>query len=134
DGLGDNSDECPDEAGVKGENGCPEEEGSNVIVIGAATAGAGAVVTTLLFFGLPRLMRRISMTEEVVDKKFQDELWGVGENQPMGPPTDAMVDEPNTNLQGEIRPDGYEYLQWPPDEGDWWYRSHSGLPWNKWQS
>jgi hypothetical protein len=133
DGLGDNSDECPDEAGPTGENGCPEEEGSNILVIGVATAGTGVVVSTLLFFLFPRMMRNISMTEEVADKNFQDEWWGNEENLPMGPPSESVVHEgPRIDLQGVIRPDGYEYIQWPPDEGGWWYRSHAGLPWNEW--
>ena len=135
DGLGDNSDDCPDEAGSTGENGCPEEEGSNILVVGAATAGAGVVVSTLLFFLFPRLMRNISKTEEMSGKNFQDELWGNEENLPMGPPSELLADNtPRIDLQGVIRPDGYEYIQWPPDEGGWWYRSHAGLPWDEWKN
>jgi hypothetical protein len=135
DGVGDNSDDCPDEAGSAGEKGCPEEEGSNILVIGAATAGTGVVVSTLLFFLLPRMMRNISTAEEVADKNFQDELWGNQENLPMGPPSESMADKgPRIDLQGEIRPDGYEYIQWPPDEGGWWYRSDAGLPWVEWKN
>jgi hypothetical protein len=135
DGVGDNSDDCPDDAGSSSEKGCPEEEGSNVLVVGVATAGAGVVVSTLLFFLFPRMMRNISMSEEVTDKNFQDELWGDQENLPMGPPSESMAyEEPRIDLQGVIRPDGYEYIQWPPDEGGWWYRSHAGLPWDEWKN
>jgi len=135
DGLGDNSDDCPDEAGSTGENGCPEEEGSNILVVGAATAGAGVVVSTLLFFLFPRMMRNISKTEEMSSKNLQDELWGNEENLPMGPPSELLADNtPRIDLQGVIRPDGYEYIQWPPDEGGWWYRSHAGLPWDEWKN
>jgi len=135
DGLGDNSDDCPDEAGSTGENGCPEEEGSNILVVGAATAGAGVVVSTLLFFLFPRMMRNISKTEEMSGKNLQDELWGNEENLPMGPPSELLADNtPRIDLQGVIRPDGYEYIQWPPDEGGWWYRSHAGLPWDEWKN
>jgi hypothetical protein len=79
------------------------------------------------------MMRNAGMSEKLAENKFKDEVWG--DDLPMGPPTDTIVESaPNINLQGVIRSDGYEYVEWPPDEGSWWFRSHAGLPWSKWEN
>ena len=40
---------------------------------------------------------------------------------------------PTAKLKGEVNEnDGYEYLEHPSGSGKWYYRTHAGEPWNKW--
>ena len=65
---------------------------------------------------------------------MEDELWG--EPTPQGPPTaeEMAIDEPANSLIGVVRDDGFEYIEWPPDSEEWWYRQHSGTGWDRWQN
>jgi hypothetical protein len=136
DGIGDNADECsntPDGVTVDG-NGCAVESGVSMAVkVGLGVGGTLAGASLLLFF-LPRMMRRMSMAEELATEQFNDELWGGDARAQTGPPIDdsEAVAAPAANLQGNMQPDGFEYIEWPPDSGGWWVRENSGLPWTKW--
>jgi hypothetical protein len=136
DGIGDNADECsntPDDITVNG-HGCVVESGvSTAVIVGAGVGGTLAGASLLLFF-LPRMMRRMSMTEELATEQFNDELWGENATQPTGPQSvdSEAVAAPAANLQGDMQPDGFEYIEWPPDSEGWWVREHSGLSWTKW--
>jgi hypothetical protein len=135
DGVGDNADECsntPDGVTVDG-HGCAVESGVSMAVKVGVGVGGTLAGASLLFFFLPRMMRRMSMTEELANEQFHDELWGEA-SKPSGPPSDDLEAEaaPAANLQGDMQPDGFEYIEWPPDSRGWWVREHSGLPWKKW--
>ncbi len=136
DGVGDGRDLCPNtptEVSVD-DDGCTVDDSlSNVLVIGAGVGGA-ALGSGLLFIGIPRLFGRRAKAEEMTGRKMEDELWG--EPTPQGPPTaeEMAIDEPANSLVGAVRDDGFEYIEWPPDSEDWWYRQHSGTGWDRWQN
>ena len=51
--------------------------------------------------------------------------------QPSPPET---VEMPAITEIGVVKDDGYEWLQWPQGNGEWWYRrAHSQAQWKKWQ-
>ena len=39
---------------------------------------------------------------------------------------------PSPILQGQMNSDGYEYLEWPSDSGQWYYRDPSTGQWIMW--
>ena len=46
----------------------------------------------------------------------------------------SVMAEPAIDEIGMIRDDGYEWLEWPREGGEWWYRrAHSNVRWKKWQ-
>jgi hypothetical protein len=136
DGVGDGRDLCPNtptEVSVD-DDGCTVDDSySNVLIIGAGVGGA-ALGSGLLFLGIPRLFGRVAKAEEMTGRKMEDELWG--EPTPQGPPTaeEMAIDEPANSLVGAVRDDGFEYIEWPPDSEDWWYRQHSGTGWDRWHN
>ena len=50
------------------------------------------------------------------------------------PAPPEAVEEPAITEIGVVKDDGYEWLQWPQGNGEWWYRrAHSQTRWKKWQ-
>jgi hypothetical protein len=47
---------------------------------------------------------------------------------------DVYADEetPPTSMQGTVQPDGHEYVEWPTESGDWWYRQDTEQQWAPW--
>jgi hypothetical protein len=46
----------------------------------------------------------------------------------------SVMAEPGVSETGLVRDDGYEWLQWPGEGDEWWYRrAHSNGRWKKWQ-
>ena len=39
---------------------------------------------------------------------------------------------PSIDAKGELRPDGYEWLEHPVGNGTWWYRASGASSWKKW--
>jgi hypothetical protein len=39
---------------------------------------------------------------------------------------------PSIDAKGELRPDGYEWLEHPVGNGAWWYRASGASSWSKW--
>jgi hypothetical protein len=46
--------------------------------------------------------------------------------------TEVGADGPDPALQGEVQPDGNEYLQWPMESEQWWYRKDAQQAWDLW--
>jgi hypothetical protein len=45
----------------------------------------------------------------------------------------AEPSSPHVAQVGEVQPDGYEYLEHPPDSGSWWYRDQQTNHWEPWK-
>ena len=45
---------------------------------------------------------------------------------------DMAENEPDSSIQGTVQPDGYEYLEWPSDSEEWWYREDEQDSWVPW--
>ncbi len=45
----------------------------------------------------------------------------------------AMASTPHPSQVGQIQPDGYEYLEHPPNSETWWYRDQNTNHWMKYQ-
>jgi hypothetical protein len=133
DGVGDNMDECPNTPDTTVDRrGCPlPDEDSNILFYASVGAG-GLTGASLLFFMLPRMMRRMNSEEALEEMKRNDKAWQGQQSIPEGPPLD-QPQCPSANIQGSVQPDGFEYLQWPNDSEDWWYRQQSGLDWSRWE-
>ena len=50
------------------------------------------------------------------------------------PSSPEAAEAPAITEIGVVKDDGYEWLQWPQGNGEWWYRrAHSQARWKKWQ-
>ena len=137
DGIGDGRDLCPKTTELPvDDDGCTVDEPfyADILVVGAIGAGGAAIGTGLLFLGIPRIFGRVAKAEEMTGRRMEDELWG--EPTAQGPPTaeELAINEPASSLAGVVRGDGFEYIEWPPDSEEWWYRQHSGTGWDRWQN
>ena len=45
----------------------------------------------------------------------------------------AMASTPHPSQVGQMQPDGYEYLEHPPNSETWWYRDQHTNHWMKYQ-
>ena len=47
---------------------------------------------------------------------------------------DEYSDEeaPPSSMEGKLQPDGHEYVEWPIDSKEWWYRKDSEHHWEPW--
>jgi len=93
--------------------GAPEGRG---FFISQTALAIGGVALLLLFC--------IGMLFALRHRKEEDESDEWGE--------DMAEDEPAPAMQGTVQPDGYEYLEWPSDSEEWWYREDAQDPWAPW--
>ena len=49
------------------------------------------------------------------------------------PPLSPPRTSPSIDAKGEVRPDGYEWLERPLGNGVWWYRTPGSESWSKWE-
>ena len=50
-------------------------------------------------------------------------------------PSEISTDsEPPAHIKGEVRDDGYEWIQYPENSGKWWFRVPGSNEWNVWKS
>ena len=47
---------------------------------------------------------------------------------------DEYSDEeaPPSSMEGKLQPDGHEYVEWPIDSKEWWYRKDPEHHWGPW--
>ena len=48
---------------------------------------------------------------------------------PKGPP----IPKPNRNISGEFDDEGYEWIEYPSDSGNWFYREENNAEWQIWR-
>jgi hypothetical protein len=97
------------------------------ITVQAAPEGRGFFIsqTALAIGGVALLLLFcIGMLFALRHRKEEDESDEWGE--------DMSEDEPDPAMQGTVQPDGYEYLEWPSDSEEWWYREDAQDPWAPW--
>jgi len=69
------------------------------------------------------LKEKLAMSDETVSTKV------------FHPNQQSDIAEPPISAVGAVHDDGYEWVEWPQDSGDWWYRSASSQSlWQKWES
>tara|TARA_B100001741_G_scaffold134525_2_gene110834 strand:- start:2078 stop:5197 length:3120 start_codon:yes stop_codon:yes gene_type:complete len=69
------------------------------------------------------LKEKLAMSDETVS------------TQVFHPNQQSDIAEPPISAVGAVHDDGYEWVEWPQDSGDWWYRSASSQSlWQKWES
>jgi hypothetical protein len=90
-------------------------EGRGFFISQTALAIGG--VALLLLFCIGMLLALRHRKEE-----HESDEWG----------EDVAEDEPDPAMQGTVQPDGYEYLEWPSDSKEWWYREDAQDQWAPW--
>ena len=83
-----------------------------------------ALIFVMLFYQKePRKAHTAAGTgDEATQEEDESDEWG----------EDMAEDEPDPAMQGTVQPDGYEYLEWPSDSEEWWYREDAQVPWAPW--
>ena len=50
-------------------------------------------------------------------------------------PSEISTDsKPPIHIKGEVRDDGYEWVQYPENSGKWWFRVQGSNEWSIWKS
>ena len=109
-------------------------------MIGGLVAG---IVISIIIVGL--LMFRKGRSNTPQQDFFQDGMQKSGlEGRPSKAPSShnfafpgpvsAESQGPHPSQTGKLEADGYEYLEHPPNSGNWWYRNQQTSHWEKWDN
>ena len=93
----------------------PAPEGRGFFISQTALAIGGVALLLLFCIGMLLALRH---------RRDDDDLEEWGE--------DVDANEPDSTMQGTVQSDGYEYLEWPSDSDEWWYRKDAQDPWSPW--
>ena len=148
DGVANENDQCPNTAeGIDVDDvGCKKSATSTVAsggfdpMIGGVVAG---IFISIIIVGL--LMFRKGRSNTPQQDFFQDGMQKSGlEGRPSKAPSShnfafpgpvsAESQGPHPSQTGKLEADGYEYLEHPPNSGNWWYRNQQTSHWEKWDN
>lgn len=109
--------------------------------------GVLGVVAFVVLIGAVTIMRRGKGDDIVEEESLFDQpqsslkFTGAGMPTRITTPLDSqpssgappMASSPHPSQVGQIQPDGYEYLEHPPNSQNWWYRDQHTNHWMKYQ-
>jgi len=138
DGVPDETDQCPDTDFQEGDStdfqGCEigKEGGSKSVGGMSLLSGIGiGIAVTVGIAGALIIGKRY------VNRDDQDENDDQGgEKVPVAQPSEipsSLRKSPSPDLEGNMADDGYEWLEYPTDSDNWFWRDHDTGQWNKHQ-